>query len=157
MAAQANLNNSTWIFWGNGGGFGSAVQGAGDMDGDGLTEVLVSAPNNQGQVYVFSSTSMGVSDMLLAEDADAVWTGGLEGAELGSAMVAMGDIDGDGLSDVALGAPGVSDQTGIFWSPVHPVFLPAIFTRMLWVYWKATRSRMKRAPPYRRAIWTAMG
>lgn len=112
VAAQANLNDSTWIFWGNGGGFGSAVQGAGDMDGDGLTEVLVSAPDNQGQVYVFSSTSMGVSDMLLAEDADAVWTGGLEGAELGRAMVAMGDIDGDGLSDVALGAPGVSNQTG---------------------------------------------
>ena len=106
VAAQANLNDSTWLFWGNGGGFGAAVQDAGDMDGDGVTDVLVAAPDNSGQVYVFSSASMATSDMLMAEDADATWTGGLPGAALGTAMVGVGDIDGDGLSDVALGAPG---------------------------------------------------
>ena len=112
VAAQANLNDSTWLFWGNGGGFGAAVQDAGDMDGDGVTDVLVAAPDNSGQVYVFSSASMATSDMLMAEDADATWTGGLPGAALGTAMVGVGDIDGDGLSDVALGAPGVANRTG---------------------------------------------
>jgi hypothetical protein len=110
-SAQVSVNDASWMFLGEGDGFGSAVLDAGDVDGDGASDVLVSAPDGGGTVYLFSSASLGASDVLMASEADASWLG-TPGSVLGTSMVSMGDVDGDGLSDLALGAPGASSTAG---------------------------------------------
>ena len=84
--------------------FGSAVAFAGDLDLDGHDELLVGAPQTpfgpdgeRGRAYVLSGAN---GAMLHA------WTGGNDGAHLGTSVAAAGDMDGDRLAEVAIGAPG---------------------------------------------------
>lgn len=90
-------------------GFGTSVA-AGDFDGDGFADLAVGAPAKSlgkqldvGAVYVYLGGSDGVSpDRVLGQ------TGlGIDepGDEFGRAL-AVGDFDGDGFADLAIGAPG---------------------------------------------------
>ncbi len=90
----------------NGGGTGTAVSGAGDLDGDGRNDFMVGNPLQQnegyvGQVDLFSGTPAG---SLTA----AGWIRGQAsaGGQLGTAVASAGDYDGDGLMDIVAGAPG---------------------------------------------------
>jgi hypothetical protein len=88
---------------------GSAVAPAGDSDGDGYDDLLVGAPSSDrsaargGAAYLLLGPLSGGG--LELADADAVFSGDREGLEVGS-DVAGGDVDGDGLDDVLVGAPG---------------------------------------------------
>lgn len=102
---------------------------AGDVNGDGRPDVIIGAPQadgpdnsrtNVGEVYVFfggsSLAGTPVRD-LRSSSADVTiygW-GGLPNAkspdQAGSA-VAAGDVNGDGLADIVVGAPGVSGPDG---------------------------------------------
>jgi hypothetical protein len=87
---------------------GSAVS-AGDVDGDGIAEVLVGASGTDrdaGAAYLFVGPLAGD---YTTTDAEASFTGADPNAYAG-AGVAIGDLDGDGLGEVLVGAPG--DGTG---------------------------------------------
>ena len=88
---------------------GSAVT-QGDLDGDGVSEFLVSAPGggSGGTVYLYSGGTTGVH---VATDAD-VRFGGSVASALGTGLAVVGDIDGNGLPEVVLGAPGYGDAAG---------------------------------------------
>lgn len=92
--------------------FGSAVT-SGDLDGDGSDDLVVGASGtdgsieNVGSTYVFFGP-LPESGMLYAQQADLVLVGSgtLPNEYFGSAL-SVGDVDGDFLGDLLVGAPGV--------------------------------------------------
>lgn len=102
---------------------------AGDVDGDGTPDVLVSAPDwgdggyNHGVVYLISGAEFLAGTKALY--AEAKITDGSDQDRMGSAVHGPGDLDGDGKSEVLVGKRGDStyaDQggaAGLFYGPVH--------------------------------------
>jgi len=102
-------------------GTGHAVVGLGDHHGDGAAEVAVSAPfegDGRGVVYV-ASGPFEPGDVPLWSVSERV-SGTADGHEAGTSLSA-GDVDGDGLLDLAIGAPGAlggGGRAAIFLAPV---------------------------------------
>ena len=83
---------------------GYSVSDAGDVDGDGVSDVLAGAPNRtSGRLWVFS----GVDGHVIHEVA-----GVADGDALGEAVSLVDDVDGDGFADVAAGGRGHADGAG---------------------------------------------
>ena len=83
--------------------FGASVTRAGDTNNDGFSDVAMAAPSyngSQGRVLLFLGSSSGLPATA------ALTFDGAANAQLGAGMGPCGDIDGDGFSDVVLGAPG---------------------------------------------------
>ena len=92
------------------GKFGTTMVSAGDVNGDGLSDVWISAPGDSssyGKAYLISGENLLFDDIEVGW-ADVTLTGEATGDMFGSAM-ATGDVDGDGLSDILVGAPFSND------------------------------------------------
>ncbi len=100
---------------------GHALAGGGDINGDGLDDVIIGAygadPNgdNSGRVYVVYGTDSD-EKILLSEIAQGIGgfalDGEQEGDHAGDALAMLGDINGDGFADFAVGAP-LADPKGM--------------------------------------------
>src|SRR5581483_6549149 len=86
-------------------GFGTSVANAGDVNGDGYTDVIVGEP------YTYDSTTsltFGGAAVFLGSDAGlviATWArlcGGPEDQYYGGCVAGVGDVNGDGYGDVAV-------------------------------------------------------
>ena len=94
--------------------FGSAVAAIGDIDGNGTTDLAVGAPgddkggNDRGALWVLFLDADGrVRDQQKIADDTGGFSGNLDNDDrFGSAVAAIGDIDGNGVEDIAVGAPG---------------------------------------------------
>jgi hypothetical protein len=87
------------------GEFGYSVASAGDVNGDGYSDVVVGAfgwdnpETNEGEAFVYLGSPTGLSD-------DYAWrqeSNNVE-ANFGTSVASAGDVNGDGYSDVIIGA-----------------------------------------------------
>ncbi len=89
---------------------GATVANAGDVDGDGLDDVLVGALHyssqysNQGAAYIVLGSSLGISRNIDLSQADYKLVGDSADEYAGVSVSSAGDVNGDGLDDVVLGA-----------------------------------------------------
>ncbi|XP_022814805.1 integrin alpha-PS3-like [Spodoptera litura] len=91
-----------------------------DLNGDGFDDLLVGAPTyvkddgglpyDQGAVFVYLSKEKDFSFILV--ESGIVTGSGTNGAWFGLTIADLGDIDGNGFKDVAIGAPWEDDGIG---------------------------------------------
>ncbi|HMQ69983.1 MAG TPA: integrin alpha, partial [Ignavibacteria bacterium] len=99
--------------------FGSSVCNAGDVNGDGYSDVIISAPDydngqsNEGRVYLYYGSPDGIP-------ANSVWfyEPDQANADFGFSISTAGDVNGDGYSDIIIGSPlqnnGQADEGMVF-------------------------------------------
>jgi len=114
--------------------FGSAVANIGDLEADGVTDLIVGAPldddggTDRGAVWILFMNDDGTVDI---EQKISDNEGGFtllsvldDNDQFGSAVAELGDLNGDGFLDVAVGAP-LDDDGGTDRGAVWILFLNA--------------------------------
>ncbi len=87
-------------------GYGWCVAPAGDVNGDGYDDVLVGAPGGVGFAFCYHGSASGL------EGVPAWYVTSASGSNFGYCVATAGDINGDGYSDVLVGAPTWGGQFG---------------------------------------------
>ncbi|MEM9222073.1 MAG: hypothetical protein AAGB11_06675 [Pseudomonadota bacterium] len=100
-----------------GAGLGKSVASAGDVNGDGIDDLVVGAPNatvdgavEAGAAFIVFGSSSGFQATVEGSDLDGTngfYIGGLNASDsLGSAVAGVGDVNGDGIDDILVAASG---------------------------------------------------
>ncbi|MFA5356910.1 MAG: FG-GAP-like repeat-containing protein, partial [Candidatus Omnitrophota bacterium] len=111
-APSVSASTADWIATGENTNdyFGYSVASAGDVNGDGYSDVIIGADrynSDQGRAYVFYGSSLGLSEgasSVVASTADWIATGENTGDYFSNSVASAGDVNGDGYSDVIIGA-----------------------------------------------------
>ena len=109
---------------------GFSVASAGDINGDGFDDLIIGAENAAsmaGKSYVVYGSSAGYPANVELTDV-AAGTGGFAitglatGDLLGWSVATIGDLNGDGFSDFAIGAPGATPAGRIYAGKTYIVY-----------------------------------
>src|SRR5262249_42797984 len=92
---------------------GYSVSAAGDVNGDGVTDLLIGAPENDvggvyssGSTYLVYGNNPGADvDLANLTPGRGIRIDGAAASETGFSVASAGDINGDGLADLVIGAP----------------------------------------------------
>jgi hypothetical protein len=120
-----------WTVFGdqNGAEFAQHVAGAGDVNGDGYDDVIVSVPGydttvvDAGRVIVYLGSAVGLSTV-------PAWvTEGTSAAAVhGDSVASAGDLDRDGYDDVIVSAPGSAGRVRVYYGSAAGLSTTAAWT-----------------------------
>jgi cysteine-rich repeat protein len=109
--------------------FGTGVAGIGDLDGDGNRDVAVGMSQGNhgpGKVWILFLNADGTvkEKQSIGSDGEGGFSEVLERLDrFGGALASLGDVDGDGVEDLAVGASGDDDGDGGSTGAVYILFL----------------------------------
>lgn len=120
--------------------FGVAVRVIGDIDSDGVPDIGIGSDLEQ-RVYVFlgrtlrgatqSPATLDASQADLVVEADPTVEPAFAGSLFGAGLAGVGDVDGDGVDDFAIGAPRYAGGKGwlaIVGGKARPTAVPKILS-----------------------------
>lgn len=112
LAAPAQTTILTWSGPAASAWMGASVAAPGDLNADGVPELVVGVP---GPPPTQPTTVAGCVIAYSAYDGAILWQtcGGTVGERFGSSVAAAGDLDGDGISEVVVAAPGAGGVPGV--------------------------------------------
>jgi hypothetical protein len=90
--------------------FGAVIATLEELDGDGVPELVISAPDSD-TVYIWDTGGLSSNGIYSVDDADGVLGSNSDDA-YGSAVIELDDLDGDGYSEIAVGAPDARSEQG---------------------------------------------
>lgn len=119
LDSLTGTNGFSFLGFGAGSNAGTSVGNAGDVNGDGIPDVIIGAPgadpggvNDAGEAYVIFGRNGAFPAQISAGSmvaADGFKIGGTpERYNLGNSVAGAGDVNGDGISDIIVGANGKS-------------------------------------------------
>jgi len=113
---DVTLTSADATFIGVGSFSGWTVSIAGDLDSDGFDDIAISDPEYLGgRVYIVLGTEDGWKRDLSLGDADASFKAESGSNRAGYSLTGAGDVNGDGLDDLIIGAP--DNRQGGYISP----------------------------------------
>jgi hypothetical protein len=129
-AMDTDLSKANASYWGESDNdySGWPVAGAGDVNGDGYDDILIGAYNNDGggstagQAYLILGKASGWAMDTDLANVDASFWGEDSFDYAGTSVAGEGDVNGDGYSDILIGAPGDEDGGGASAGQTYLVF-----------------------------------
>ena len=119
--------------------FGTAVTGLGDQNADAVPDFAVGVPGAD-RVDVFSGATRTLMRSLHDPE-------GKSGMRFGYAVASVGDVDGDGVEDIAVGAPGPSGFVPLPCDPTQPSCPPPAEWGRVFLFSGATGAMLRKILP----------
>lgn len=103
-------------------GIGGSVIAAGDVNGDGLYDLLIGDPAGDRVYLVFGHTAALGRDLELDGPRQSTWTvlTAPAGESIGTWLGAAGDVNGDGFDDLLIGATGADGKAYLLLGQIGP-------------------------------------
>ncbi|MBS1515435.1 MAG: FG-GAP repeat protein [Bacteroidetes bacterium] len=113
-AVLTNLNGIylNGLYQSTGDRFGSCVSSAGDFNGDGYSDFMVSAPYQSMYMQSAGCVYLYLGGIAITGEPNAVYTTLNYLNKIGTSISQAGDINGDGYTDILIGAPNYSNLNG---------------------------------------------